>query len=265
MSKELKIAALQHNPIPADLNQTLKQLSEYASRAADDGVQLLVVPEASMTGYNLPVSTMRAIAQSDDGELAQEVAALCVKHNIAIACGFAEKAGHEYFNCVQVTDAKGQVCGKYRKTHLWGTLDRTLFSAGADLAPVFAIDGWNVGLLICYDIEFPECARRLALEGAEVLLVPTGLMRPWREVAEMVVPTRAYENQLYIAYTNYCGNEGDLTYEGRSCIVGPDGKDITRADSDTSTLLTATLRKSAIENARAALPYHRDRRPELYK
>jgi len=207
---------------------------------------------------------MRAIAQSDDGELANSIAELCVRHRIAIAYGYAEKANNNFYNCVQVIDATGSTCGKYRKTHLWGDLDRSLFTAGSDIAPLFSLHGWSVGLLICYDIEFPECARRLAMEGADLLLVPTGLMRPWREVAEMVVPVRAYENQLYIAYTNYCGNEADLTYEGRSCIVGPDGVDLARADSTTPSLLTATLQKSAIETNRTALPYHRDRRPELY-
>ncbi len=264
MPQELRIASLQHVPIPNDLNSTLRQLSERAHEAADNGAQLLVVPEASMTGYNISLSAMQAIAEPDDGELTRSVADICIRHNIAIAYAFAENAGNDFYNCVQVINAVGDVCGKYRKTHLWGDLDRTLFSAGADLAPVFSIDDWNIGLLICYDIEFPECARRLALEGANLLLVPTGLMRPWREVAEMVVPVRAYENQLYIAYTNYCGSEGDLTYEGRSCIVGPDGKDLARAGPTTPELLTATLSKSAIADTKKALPYHRDRRPGLY-
>ena len=265
MSEELTVAALQHTPIPDDLNATLKQLAEAASDASRQGAHILVVPEASITGYNIPRLSMQAIAQSDDGELAESVAKICIKHKIAIAYGFAERANNDFYNCVQVIDASGSRCAKYRKTHLWGDLDRTLFSAGTDLAPLFSLHGFQVGLLICYDIEFPECARRLAVEGADLLLVPTGLMLPWREVAEMVVPVRAYENQLYIAYTNYCGSEADLTYEGRSCIVDPDGKDIARADSTTPSLLIATLHKSAIESTRAALPYHRDRRPDLYK
>jgi predicted amidohydrolase len=261
----LRIAVLQHTPIPRNIKRTIQQLSERASEAADKGAQLLIVPEASMTGYNISLADMKTVAQTEDGELSDRVAEICGKFNIAIAYAFAEQYGSAYFNCVQVMDAAGHLCGKYRKTHLWGDLDRTLFSAGTDLTPTFTLDGWRLGLLICYDIEFPECARRLTLEGAELLVVPTGLMKPWREVAEMVVPVRAYENQIYVAYTNYCGNEGDLTYEGRSCIVGPDGKDIARADSTTPTLLTATLSKTALAETRSTLPYHRDRRPELYK
>lgn len=262
---ELTIAALQHLPIPNDINATVQQLGKRAAEAAGQGAQLLVVPEASMTGYNIPYGVMQEVAQTEDGELATHVASICTQHNIAIAYGFAERSGKHFYNCVQVIDANGTLCGKYRKTHLWGNLDRTLFSPGDDLAPAFTINDWNIGLLICYDVEFPECARRLALEGAELLLIPTGLMQPWREVAEMVVPVRAYENQLYIAYTNYCGPEGELTYEGRSCIVGPDGKDVARANSTHADLLVATLQKSAIAASREALPYHRDRRPSLYR
>ena len=89
-------------------------------------------------------------------------------------------------------------------------------------------------------------------------------MQPWREVAEKVVPVRAYENQIFIAYCNYCGNENGLQYEGRSCIVGPDGKDLARAEQS-PVLLTATLERKAMQQARSALPYHRDRRPALYQ
>ncbi len=263
MNSDFTIALLQHAPVPNDLPAAIKRLDAAAADAAKAGCSLLIVPEASITGYNIPPATMHAVALEANGTTTAEIAAICTQHQIAITYGFAEIDGDNYYNCVQIIDSNGQTAGKYRKTHLWGDLDRALFTAGADLSPLIEIDGWKIGLLICYDIEFPECARRLALEGADLIITPTGLMQPWREVAERVVPTRAYENQLYIAYANYCGNEADLTYEGRSCIVGPDGNDLARAAQHPA-LLTATLTRSAIDDARTALPYHRDRRPELY-
>lgn len=263
MIEQISIALLQHTPVPNELDSAIERLSQAAVRAADQGCALLVVPEASVTGYNIPKSTMQNIALEADGKVTEQIGSICTQHDIAICYGFAERAEDRYYNCVQLIDKTGSVAGKYRKTHLWGELDRTLFSEGDDLSPLIQLDGWTIGLLICYDIEFPECARRLALEGADLLLTPTGLMQPWREVAERVVPTRAYENQVFIAYANYCGNEGDLNYEGRSCIVGPDGVDLARADQQ-PTLLTATLQRKLMTDSRAALPYHRDRRPELY-
>ncbi|OED42711.1 hypothetical protein AB833_05665 [Chromatiales bacterium (ex Bugula neritina AB1)] len=263
MTNELSIALLQHVPAPDNIAAAVERLESNAATAAAQNCSLLVVPEASITGYNIPLETMQKVALPADGETTEKISAICRQHNIAIAYGFAERDGSNYFNCVQLIDKTGTPLGKYRKTHLWGDLDRTLFTAGDNLAPLINIEGWKVGLLICYDIEFPECARRLALEGADLILTPTGLMQPWREVAERVVPTRAYENQLYIAYANYCGSEAELNYEGRSCIVDPNGEDLARAAQET-TLLTATLTRTAIDEARAALPYHRDRRPELY-
>jgi len=104
----------------------------------------------------------------------------------------------------------------------------------------------------------------MALAGAELIIVPTALMEPWRDIADRVVPVRAYENQIYIAYCNYCDSEGDIIYEGRSCIVGPDGSDLDRAKQQPS-LLNATLSKEQIKTTRNALPYHRDRLPHLYQ
>jgi predicted amidohydrolase len=264
----LRISLLQHDPAPADLTAALARLKHHAQAAATDNSSLLLVPEASITGYNIPIDTMRAIAPEADGEFTDEVAAISRQHNIAIAYGFAEHHEGNYYNCVQLINRDGQVVGKYRKTHLWGTLDQTLFSAGDTLdckpdAGLAEIDGFRIGLLICYDVEFPECARALALKGADLLLVPTGLMKPFREIAEQVVPVRAYENQLYIAYANYCGQEGDLHYEGRSCIVGPDGKDLARA-AQQAELISATVTREAMERQREIVPYHRDRRPALY-
>ena len=270
MNNDFTIAVLQHIPAPDNVAAALQRLRTSAEQAAAEGCELMLVPECSITGYNQPFATMQQVALESNGETTEAIAAICREHKIAIAYGFAErgtaseKGEREYFNCVQVIDADGKIAASYRKTHLWGELDRTLFSAGDSLSPVVEINGWKIGLLICYDIEFPETARALALAGAELILVPTGLMQPWRDVAERLVPVRAYENQLYIAYCNYCGAEDDLIYEGRSCIAGPDGADLDRAEKKPA-LLTATLSKDAIAKCRDALPYHRDRRPKLYQ
>ncbi len=268
MKSDLTIAVLQHIPAPDNVAAALQRLQTSASQAASEGCELLLVPECSITGYNQPLETMQQVAIESDGETTDAIAAICRQHDIAITYGFAErevteKDEHKYFNCVQIVDSSGNIAASYRKTHLWGELDRTLFTAGNSLAPIVELNGWKIGLLICYDVEFPETCRSLALAGAELILVPTGLMQPWRDVAERLVPVRAYENQLYIAYCNYCGSEGDINYEGRSCIAGPDGADLDRAEKKPA-LLTASLSKETIAKCRAALPYHRDRRPELY-
>jgi len=263
MTDQLKIAALQHTPQPGNLQAALDRIDNAAKHAATDGCDLLLLPECSVTGYNQPQAQMQQVALEENSTTSKAIKKLCVEHRIAISYGYAERVESNFYNTVALIDANGSLVGRYRKTHLWGDLDRKLFDAGNSLSSVFEIKGWRLAFAICYDIEFPETSRALAMKGAELLLVPTGLMQPWREVAERVVPVRAYESQVFIAYCNYTGAEADIIYEGRSCIAGPDGVDLARADQS-EMLITATLDKSLLRQARTALPYHQDRRPELY-
>lgn len=264
MNDTTTIALVQHVSTPGDVAASLERMAAYAKQASDAGAELLLFPEASLTGYNNTIETNEQIAESHDGAAAQKIAALCKEHNLAIAYGFAERNNNQTYNSVQLIDATGSALALYRKTHLWGEQDRTLFTAGEDLIPVIDWNGWRVGFLICYDIEFPETARRLAIEGAELILNPTALMAPYTTIADQVVPVRALENQLFIAYANFCGNEYEQHYVGHSCIAGPDGAVLSKATNKPE-MLIAKLDKSSIAKNREALPYHKDRLPRLYK
>ena len=133
-----------------------------------------------------------------------------------------------------------------------------------------SIAGTKVGVLICYDVEFPEAVRILAQQGVELVAVPTALVVPSPpvptsiEISKTLVPARALENQIFIAYVNRSGSEGDLAYCGLSCVVGPDGKDLVRAGSE-SALLFAEIDHSAIAKERSTYSYLDERRPELYQ
>ena len=260
---QLTIALHQHIPTPADLETSLQRIQTVAEQASAKGAQLLLVPEASITGYNISLSSAQSIALERDGATCDRLKSCARQHDIALAFGYIERQGDDLFNAVQVIDATGTSLSHYQKTHLWGDLDRQLFSAGNNFAPVFNLHGWQIGLLICYDIEFPETVRHLALAGCDLVLAPTALMTPWTFVAEHVTRVRAAENQVYLAYANYCGSENDLDYVGHSCIAGPDGETLARASTEPA-LLVETLSLEAISTIRQSLPYHQDRRPELY-
>ncbi|MBX2879022.1 MAG: carbon-nitrogen hydrolase family protein [Granulosicoccus sp.] len=259
----LTLTVNQHIPTPSDTVTSLERLSHQAAESQKLGATILLVPEASMTGYNISVAERDKIAAPKEGELSEAIARLCRKYDIAISYGYIERDKNHFFNAVQLIDRHGEPRSHYRKTHLWGDLDRTLFTAGDCFSPIVDIDGWKVGHLICYDIEFPEAVRHLALEGADLILVSTALMSPWTTIADLVVPARAEENQIYIAYANYCGSESEISYVGHSCIAGPDGRVLAKAGSD-PTLLCATLEIEEMQSIREKLPYYRDRRPELY-
>lgn len=258
----LRLAIGQHAPTPADVKQSLHRMDALATQVSDSA-DLLVLPEASLTGYNVPLDVARSVAVARHSETTDAIQAICQRSSTAIAYGYIERDADSLFNSVHVIDSSGASIAHYRKCHLWGDLDRNLFEAGNSFTPVFTLLGWQLGLLICYDIEFPEAVRHLTLQGAELIIVPTALMTPWTFVAEHMSRSRAAENQVYFAYANYCGSEHDIDYVGLSCIVGPDGEDVARAGT-VPTLLQATLTKESISDIREQVPYLRDRRPELY-
>jgi predicted amidohydrolase len=217
-----------------------------------------------LTGYNIGVDAVSVLAEVYNGESAQQIARIAKTTGIAILYGYPERTGDgQIYNAVQLIDANGERLCNYRKTHLFGDLDRSMFSAGTDDFPIVELNGWKLGFLICYDLEFPENTRRLALAGAELILVPTANMTPFDFIADVTVRARAYENQCYVAYANYCGHEGDIQYCGQSSIAAPDGSRIAQAGLDEA-LIVGELDRQLMVESRAANRYLLDRRPELY-
>jgi predicted amidohydrolase len=147
--------------------------------------------------------------------------------------------------------------------HLFGDMERAVFTTGTESCVMAEIDGLRLGILICYDVEFPEAVRALALRGAQLVAVPTALMHPYEFVPNLLVRTRAYENQVFLIYANRCGREGDLDYTGLSCIVGPDGQELARAGAGEQ-IITADLDPALLEQSQSFNTYFQDRRPELY-
>lgn len=182
----MRVALYQCPPLPLDVAGNLKRLHQLAQEAND--ADLLVLPEMFLTGYNIGVEAVGALAETQDGPSAQSIAALAKNSGVAILYGYPERgADGQIYNAVQLIDANGQRLCNYRKTHLFGDLDNSMFSAGDDDFPLVELNGWKLGFLICYDLEFPENTRRLALAGAELILVPTANMVPFDFVADVTV------------------------------------------------------------------------------
>jgi predicted amidohydrolase len=258
----MRVALYQCPPLPLDPAANLQRLHQLAMEAK--GADLLVLPEMFMTGYNIGAEAVSTLAEVYNGEWAQQIGRIAKTAGLAIVYGYPERtADGQIYNAVQLIDSHGERRCNYRKTHLFGDLDRSMFSAGGDEVPVVELNGWKLGFLICYDLEFPENTRRLALAGAELILVPTANMIPFDFVADVTVRARAFENQCYVAYANYCGHEGDIHYCGQSSIAAPDGSRIAQAGLDEA-LIVGELDRQLMIDSRAANHYLSDRRPELY-
>lgn len=257
--------ALWQTPFAGTPAEALQRLDAVAAQARAQGADLLVTPEMALTGYAIGAERVAALAEPADGPIAQAVAAIAQRHGIAIVYGYPEQnLDGRPFNAAQFIDADGNRLSIYRKTHLFGDMDRAQFSAGDAPSQIFEWRGWRLGLLICYDVEFPEAVRGLALQGADAVLVPTANMEPFDEVQRVLLPSRALENRLFLAYANACGAEATLLYNGLSTVCGPDGRTLIQAPTRDECLLRISLACSALVTARAASPLP-DRRSDLYR
>ncbi|GAA3437857.1 carbon-nitrogen hydrolase family protein [Kutzneria kofuensis] len=259
--RTVRIACWQSNGAE-NVDAGLDALDRVAERAAAQGAQLLVTPEMSLTGYQIGRSRLLRSAEPADGPMCRAVAEIAQRRGIAVVFGWPEAVGDAVYNSVQLVDSNGAALATYRKTHLYGAADKA-FTPGERGVVQAELNGLTVGLLICYDVEFPEAVRAHALAGTQLLVVPTALMRPWEIVAELLVRARAFESQLFIAYTNRIGGEGTLRYCGLSRVVAPDGQVLVDA-GDQEELLVADVDPTVLAKARAETTYLTDRRPELF-
>lgn len=259
----MRIAVFQGPADGGEVGGNLDLLERIARDAAGRGAGLLVCPEMFLAGYAIGALAARRLAEPADGLSAGRAAAIARSCGLALLYGYPERSPDgRVFNAALLIDRAGRRLANHRKAHLFGD-DRSAFSAGETLVTVADLDGLRTGILICYDVEFPESARLLALAGVDLIAVPTALMQPYAFIPRGLVAARAYESQVFIAYANRCGREADLVYEGASCIVGPDGRDLARAGTGQE-LILADLDPAALEASRRINTYLRDRRPELY-
>ncbi|MET7348567.1 carbon-nitrogen hydrolase family protein [Streptomyces mirabilis] len=258
----MRTALLQSSGRPGSVVENLKVLDEAAGRAAAAGAGLVAAPEMFLTGYAIGDDIAR-LAEPADGDSADAIAEIATRHGVAVAYGYPEREGETVYNSAQLISADGTRLANYRKTHLFGCFERDHFTPGEQPVVQADLNGLRIGLMICYDVEFPENVRAHALAGTDLLVVPTAQMHPFQFVAESVVPVRAFENQMYVAYVNRVGPEGEFEFVGLSTLAGPDGIARTRAGRGEE-LVLADADPDFLAASREANPYLKDRRPGLY-
>ena len=258
---KLTIALFQNDSKPLDTAAQLAALSQAAHTAHLATAKLLITPELFMSGYKVP-GEVAGIAQSVDGPFLSEVANLARRNSIAILCGYPEREGDKIYNSAALFDYEGQLLINHRKLHLSGPYEKSEFVTDGNAVQVAEVDGVRVAPLICYDVEFPEAVRSAALKGAELITVPTALVEQFDFLTRTLIPTRAFENGVFVAYTNHAGSEADLTYCGLSTVAGPDGN-FQQCEGAGEDLLVTTIDTDIIVKCRERLPYLVDRRTDL--
>lgn len=244
---------------PADLASPMERLnwlSDKLPEIAAKGSDLLLLPELFATGYNIG-GQIEARAEPADGPMAQDIAALAMAHRVAIHYGFAELNSGAVYNSAQCIGPDGVQLGGHRKLLIPPGFERDHFTPGSGCT-LFNYRGIQIAMLICYDAEFPETVRHVASLGAELVLVPTALGDQWEWVSQRMIPTRAYENGIFLAYANSAGAEYGMKFLGQSFIATPDGEELARAKAEPA-IIYGELQLDRVAKAQARLPYLKDR------
>jgi predicted amidohydrolase len=259
----MRLAAFQMVARTGDVHANLAMIDAACEEASARGAELLVAPELATTGYGAK-GAMRDLAEPADGAHGSALAAMAEKHGIALVAGFPERVGEAIYNSAIFAKPDGER-DIYRKCQLYGRYEHALFQPGDAPPRLIEFGSLKFGVLICYDVEFPELVRHLALAGADAVLVPTAQPNtpdaPF--ITGKIVPVRAFENGIAIVYADHAGSDSRFGYAGRSCIALPDGKDGARAPEDGSHVIVADYDPAAYTAVREVNPYLKDRRTDL--
>jgi predicted amidohydrolase len=262
MKETIQAGIIQFAPKLGDLNYNYQKTEELLSQA--DEAELIVLPELSNSGYNFTskeqaFALSETINQSDYLELLSFWAR---KNDQLIIAGINERDNNKLFNTAVLVGPAG-LLGKYRKVHLfWNEFD--FFEKGDLGFPVFEVNGFKIGVLICFDWVFPEAWRILALAGAEVICHPSNLVLPY---AQQAVPVQCMMNRYFAITANRYGTEGAVTFSGRSFMCDPKGQTTFTAPPNKDTIHIESLDLSLARDKMITPRNHvlNDRMPGLYQ
>lgn len=251
-----------------DKTQNLQKAVAYVEKAKAAGADFVIFPEMYSAAAT-PKSGVRPseVAEPLDGPFVSRLAQAARENGIYVVCGVYESIEGDpdrAYNTTVFFNRSGELIKSYRKTHLYDAfsyIESDYISAGDSPYEIVETEFGKIGLIVCYEVRFPEIARQYALQGADMLFVPAGWVAgPMKEDHwETLVRTRAIENTMFVCAADQVGN----IFAGRSMIVDPMGVVVASAGEE-ETLLVAELDLERIQRVRGKLPSVANRRPELY-
>ncbi len=265
----MKIAAAQLDCRVGDVAANVDAIVARVTAAADAGCDLVVLPEMADTGYDMDAIRRCAAVWDGPDDGRSPCAVLCRaarERGVAVICGLSEREGDSVYNAVAAIDSSGRLVGRYRKAHLFSyapVCEDKHLSRG-DEATVINLCGFRVGIMVCYDLRFPEWARLYALRGAEVLVVPAAWPFPRIEHWKLLTSCRAVENQVFVAAANRVGSDGCGVFCGSSRVLDPFGTILASAPETDECMIIARLGRERLDKVRSSMRVFADRRPDLY-
>lgn len=265
----------------AETDENVATAEHLIRDAADKGANIVLIQELFQNLYFCQEENPDHFALAkpfEDNAVLGHFQSLAEELKVVLPISFFEKAHNAHFNSLAIIDADGECLGVYRKSHIphgYGYQEKFYFNPGDTGFQVWDTAVGRIGCGICWDQWFPECARAMALQGADILLYPTAIgseisgdapssMRKWQRAMQ----GHAVSNAVVVVASNRIGREsfGDthLDFCGSSFIADQSGELVAEADQETEGVITATIDMDAVRKERDMWAYFRDRRPELY-
>lgn len=268
--QKLTIALLQMDIAIGEPDANFAKLAHMLEEAVRSNPKpdVIVFPEMWNTGYAL--DRIRDIADRGGERTAEFISAFCRRHRVNVVAGsVADLDGADgervrrVRNTIYAFDRAGNRMAQYSKIHLFRLMDEEKYLHAGEQAGMLEVDGIPSGMMICYDIRFPELARKLALGGAKLLFVPAEWPHPRLHHWRTLLTARAIENQMFVVACNRVGTSGTTSFFGHSMVIDPWGEVVTEGD-ESERILTATVDLALVDKVRTTIPVFADRRPELY-
>lgn len=264
----IKVAVLQTAPKQNAPDENRENALRALARASEAGARLAALPECAVSGYSIESSADAArLAEPIAGLTTQAIARHCAETGMHVAFGLLERDGDAIYNSAVLVGPQG-VIGRHRKAHVVPIGADAFVTPGAEIA-VFEALGFRIGMMICYEVRFPEVARVLALGGATLLIIVANWPAGADVNPDIMSPARAAENNVHVLAANRAGTEGSLSFIGKSAILAPSGRRIAEAGANEDMLLAdivigGGLGKLDVADSGYAVDLLGHRRPDLY-
>lgn len=267
MREKFTVALAQISCKPGDKEQNLRKMEGAITRAEEKGAALVILPELSLTGYVVR-DQIYELAEEIPGPSMRIIERIARETGMNVVFGMPEKSKKTQatlHNTAVLVGPKGFI-GKYRKMYLptHSVFEEKRYFRPGHEAPVFNTDLGKIGLLICYDIYFPEVTRLARLEGAQLTVCISASPAVRRSFFEILTAARAVENTTFLAFVNLVGVEDGLQFWGGSRLVGPNGRVLAQAKYDEEDLVMCEVDYADIRPLETFVPTLKDLRPELF-
>lgn len=257
--KNINITIAQLKSKLGDKQHNLDLIASGIKKASAEFSDIIVFPELFLTGYSVG-DNLKNLAETINGPSINKIKELCVTYNMYTIVGFPEDGGDgKYYISSALIDNNGEILGVYRKAHLFHN-EKDYFTTGSKFEVINTPLG-NIGLMICYDVEFPEISRALKLMGADIIIIINANMHPYKEYHNLYARCRAMENEIPVVICNRVGIENALEFCGDSMAISATGEVLLALhEQEVMTSVTVPIK----EELDPKIQYTVNRRSDMY-